>query len=139
MAALFSTGAALAQRPESGVTDPGYNESHCLSRLRFARCSSAEEIAKPVPNDNQVLVKVRAASVNPLDWHYIEGTPYLMRLMGSGLRKPKVTRLGVDYAGTVEAVGQECNAVQARRRGIRRANRGLCRVRVCSREIEQWP
>jgi NADPH:quinone reductase-like Zn-dependent oxidoreductase len=43
--------------------------------------------------------------LNPLDWHYMRGTPYLMRL-GSGLRRPKDTRLGVDYAGTVEAVGR---------------------------------
>jgi NADPH:quinone reductase-like Zn-dependent oxidoreductase len=64
-----------------------------------------ENVAKPVPDDNQVLVKVRAASVNPLDWHYMEGTPYVMRL-GVGLRKPKETRLGVDYAGTIEAVGK---------------------------------
>src|SRR3989475_1249448 len=65
-----------------------------------------EEVEKPVPNDDQVLVKVRAASVNPYDWHFIEGTPYLMRAMGVGLRKPKDTRLGVDFAGTVEAVGK---------------------------------
>src|SRR6266403_3182641 len=65
-----------------------------------------EEIAKPVPNDDQVLVKVRAASVNPYDWHFIEGTPKIMRMMGVGLRKPKDTRLGVDYAGTVETVGK---------------------------------
>jgi NADPH:quinone reductase-like Zn-dependent oxidoreductase len=52
------------------------------------------------------LVKVRAASVNPYDWHFIEGTPKIMRLMGVGLRKPKDTRLGVDFAGTVEAVGK---------------------------------
>ncbi len=63
------------------------------------------DIAKPVPNDNQVLVRVRAASVNPYDWHFIRGTPYIMRL-GIGLRKPKDTRLGVDFAGTVEAVGK---------------------------------
>ena len=63
------------------------------------------EIAKPVPNDNQLLVRVRAASVNPYDWHFIRGTPYLMRL-GVGLRKPKNSRLGVDFAGTVEAVGK---------------------------------
>jgi NADPH:quinone reductase-like Zn-dependent oxidoreductase len=51
------------------------------------------------------LVKVRAASVNPLDWHFMRGEPYVMRL-GNGLRKPKGTRLGVDFAGTIEAVGK---------------------------------
>src|SRR5438132_787516 len=65
-----------------------------------------EEVEKPVPNDDQILVKVRAASVNPYDWHFVEGTPKIMRMMGVGLRKPKDTRLGVDFAGTVEAVGK---------------------------------
>ena len=65
-----------------------------------------ENIEKPVPTDDQLLVRVRAASLNPYDWHFIEGTPYIMRLMGVGLRKPKDTRLGVDFAGTVEAVGK---------------------------------
>jgi len=64
-----------------------------------------KDVEKPVPTDDEILVRVRAASVNPLDWHYMRGTPYVMR-MGSGLRKPKVTRLGVDYAGTVEEVGR---------------------------------
>ena len=63
------------------------------------------DIKKPVPNDDQVLIKVRAASINPLDWHFMEGTPYIMR-MGVGLRKPKDPRLGVDMAGQVEAVGK---------------------------------
>ena len=62
-----------------------------------------EEIEKPVPNDNQVLVKVRAASLNPLDLT-IRG-PLLLRPL-FGLRKPKDTRIGVDYSGTVEAVGK---------------------------------
>src|SRR6184192_1789593 len=65
-----------------------------------------EDVEKPVPNDDQILVKVHAASVNPYDWHFIEGTPKIMRAMGVGLRKPKDTRLGVDFAGTVEAVGK---------------------------------
>src|SRR5213080_725649 len=62
-----------------------------------------EDIEKPVPNDNQLLVKVRAASVNPLDLT-IRG-PWLIRPI-LGMRKPKETRLGVDYAGIVEAVGK---------------------------------
>src|SRR5437899_10390807 len=65
-----------------------------------------ENIEKPVPNDDQILVTVRAASINPYDWHFVEGTPYIMRMMGVGLRKPKDIRLGVDFAGTIEAVGK---------------------------------
>ena len=61
------------------------------------------DVERPVPNDNQVLVRVRAASVNPLDLT-IRG-PLLLRPL-LGMRKPKDTRLGVDYAGTVEAVGR---------------------------------
>jgi NADPH:quinone reductase-like Zn-dependent oxidoreductase len=64
-----------------------------------------EEIGKPTAGDNEVLIKVRAASVNPLDWHCMRGTPYIVRIL-AGLRKPKVTRLGVDVAGQVEAVGR---------------------------------
>ena len=62
-----------------------------------------EDVEKPVPNDNQLLVRVRAASVNPLDLT-IRG-PWLIRPI-LGMRKPKDTRLGVDYAGTVEVVGK---------------------------------
>lgn len=64
------------------------------------------EVKKPTPNDDQVLVKVHAASVNPLDWHFIRGTPFIARVGLMGLRKPKVPRLGVDYSGTIEAVGK---------------------------------
>ncbi len=63
-----------------------------------------EDVEKPVPADDEVLVKVVAASVNPLDWHFMRGTPYLLRLM-AGLGAPNETSLGVDFAGTVEAVG----------------------------------
>jgi NADPH:quinone reductase-like Zn-dependent oxidoreductase len=65
-----------------------------------------EDVEKPVPNDNQVLVKVRAASLNFIDPGIMRG-PFLLRLMlGSGLRKPKNTGLGNDLAGQVEAVGK---------------------------------
>src|SRR6188472_2499831 len=72
-----------------------------------------EEIEKPAPSDDQILVRVRAASINPYDWHFVEGTPYVMRAMGVGLRKPKDTRLGVDFAGTVEAVGKKVTQFKA--------------------------
>ncbi len=64
-----------------------------------------EDVAKPVAGDDEVLVKVHAAAVNPLDWHYRSGTPYFMRL-DTGLGRPKSVRLGVDFAGTVEAIGK---------------------------------
>jgi NADPH:quinone reductase-like Zn-dependent oxidoreductase len=63
------------------------------------------DIEKPVPGDNEVLIRIRATSVNPLDWHFMRGEPYIVRAM-CGLRKPKITRLGVDVAGQVEAVGR---------------------------------
>jgi NADPH:quinone reductase-like Zn-dependent oxidoreductase len=64
------------------------------------------DIEKPTAADNEILVKVHAAAVNPVDWHFMRGTPYPIRL-GSGLRKPKsVRRLGFDYAGTIDAVGR---------------------------------
>ncbi len=65
-----------------------------------------ETVARPVPTGNEVLVRVKAAAVNPLDWHYLRGTPYPMRL-GSGLGAPTDIRVGVDFAGVVEAVGPE--------------------------------
>ena len=71
-----------------------------------------ESLAKPVPADDEVLVRVRAASVNPLDWHYLEGTPYLVRMEG-GFGKPENPRLGVDFAGTVEAVGKSVSSFKA--------------------------
>lgn len=65
-----------------------------------------KELDKPIPKDNEVLLKVHTASVNPMDWHFMRGTPYVLRIQ-AGLRKPKNNRLGVDVAGTVEAVGKD--------------------------------
>lgn len=65
-----------------------------------------EEIAKPVPGDDEVLVKVHAAAANPLDLHSLSGEPYLIRLLGSGFGAPNDVRMGVDFAGTVEAIGK---------------------------------
>ena len=64
-----------------------------------------EEVEKPVPKDDEVLIKVRATSVNPYDWHFMRGMPYPLRI-AAGLRKPKEKRLGVDVSGQVEAVGR---------------------------------
>jgi len=92
--------------------DCGYTATPNNPMKAFINCDyglanlKLENVEKPIPNDDQVLVRVHAASVNPYDWHFIEGTPKIIRLMGVGLRKPKDTRVGVDFAGTVEAVGK---------------------------------
>ena len=64
------------------------------------------EIDRPVAAAGELLVRVRATSVNPADWYGVTGTPYVGRVE-LGLRKPKERRLGVDFAGTVEAVGKD--------------------------------
>jgi NADPH:quinone reductase-like Zn-dependent oxidoreductase len=64
-----------------------------------------ERIAKPMPSEGEVLIKIHAASVNPYEWHTVTGKPYIMRL-GSGFGAPKGSaRVGYDFAGTIEAVG----------------------------------
>jgi len=84
--------------------------SHPMKAIRYCDYGSPEdvvkleEIEKPVPNDNQILVRVRAAELNPLDLTI--RTPLSIRLL-IGRRKPRETRLGVDYSGTVEAVGKD--------------------------------
>jgi NADPH:quinone reductase-like Zn-dependent oxidoreductase len=62
------------------------------------------EVEKPAPKDHEVLIRVLAASVNPLDWHLKRGNSYFLRPM-TGFRKPRNPRIGVDVAGQVEAVG----------------------------------
>ncbi|WP_261300464.1 NAD(P)-dependent alcohol dehydrogenase [Paenibacillus andongensis] len=64
------------------------------------------EVEKPIPKDNEVLIKVHAASINSWDWDLLRGTPFLVRLDG-GLLKPKYNILGADIAGRVEAVGRD--------------------------------
>lgn len=64
-----------------------------------------EDVETPTAGDDEVLIKVHAASVNPVDWHLMRGTPYIGRMM-FGLRTPRVQRLGVDVSGQVEAVGR---------------------------------
>lgn len=65
-----------------------------------------ESMARPSPEPDQILVKVHAAAVNPLDWHSVRGEPYIMRL-SAGLGAPSDVSAGVDFAGTVEAVGKD--------------------------------
>ena len=65
-----------------------------------------------------MLVRVHAASVNPVEWYRVTG-PFFVRLFGDGLREPKTPTVGVDVAGTVEAVGSDVDGVPAGRRGVR--------------------
>jgi NADPH:quinone reductase-like Zn-dependent oxidoreductase len=92
-----------AQRAATVPKHPMRAIVHC--EYGHAEVLKLEAIEKPVPADDQVLIRVHAAAINPLDWHMTTGTPYVMRLDGS-LRKPKETRLGADFSGTVEAVGR---------------------------------
>jgi NADPH:quinone reductase-like Zn-dependent oxidoreductase len=70
-----------------------------------------KEVEKPTPNDDEVLVKVYAASLNASDWQHMRGIP-LIRIVGNGLLKPKHKILGDDIAGRVEAVGREVKRLQ---------------------------
>ena len=65
-----------------------------------------KEVEKPTPKDDQVLVKIHAASANAYDWHLLSADIFLVRLMGGGLLKPKNTILGADIAGRIEAIGR---------------------------------
>ena len=64
------------------------------------------DVEKPRPGDDEVLIRVQAAGIDPGVWHLMTGLPYLVRLMGFGLRKPKIRIRGTDVAGTVEAAGK---------------------------------
>ena len=64
------------------------------------------EVDKPAVGDDEVLVRVRAASVHPDVWHLVSGRPYVLRLMGAGFSKPKNPIPGTDMAGIVESVGK---------------------------------
>jgi NADPH:quinone reductase-like Zn-dependent oxidoreductase len=71
-----------------------------------------KEVEKPIPKDNEILIKIRAASANAYDWRHLRADPFLIRLMGAGLLKPKHKILGADIAGQVEAVGSKAKQFQ---------------------------
>ncbi|HKF36044.1 MAG TPA: NAD(P)-dependent alcohol dehydrogenase [Ktedonobacteraceae bacterium] len=71
-----------------------------------------EEVAKPVPRDDEVLIKVYATAANAADWHLLRGKPFPVRLVVGGLLKPKHHILGADIAGRVEAVGKDVTQFQ---------------------------
>ena len=108
--AITSLALVLSHNSECGPAPAVSDETELMKAIVY-RCYGSpdvlelEDVEKPAPADDEVLVKVHAAAVNPLDWHYMRGSPYIMRLM-SGLGAPDRTSLGVDFAGTVEAVGK---------------------------------
>jgi NADPH:quinone reductase-like Zn-dependent oxidoreductase len=85
-----------------GVIYEGYGSS---SVIRVA------DVLTPVPADDEVLLRVRAAAVNPLDWRIMRGSPYLLRMMYGGFAKPKL-RPGRDVAGIVEGVGKNVRGLK---------------------------
>jgi NADPH:quinone reductase-like Zn-dependent oxidoreductase len=74
-------------------------------RYGSAEVLELKDVDKPVVDDDSMLVRVRAASINAYDWHMMRGSPYLVRMV-AGLRKPKSSAMGIDVAGQVEAVGK---------------------------------
>lgn len=70
------------------------------------------DVEKPAPRDNEVLIKIQAASLNAYDWHFLSADIFLIRVMGGGLFRPKDPRLGADVAGRVEAVGKNVTQFQ---------------------------
>jgi NADPH:quinone reductase-like Zn-dependent oxidoreductase len=108
--ALAALGVVLSHDSPCGVAGAIPANTQAMKAIVY-RCYGGpdvvklEDVAKPALADDRLLVKVRAASVNPLDWHYMRGKPYIMRgAVGVGV--PEDIRLGVDFAGTVEAVGK---------------------------------
>ena len=91
---------------------PGVAAGTPTMKAVVSRCYGGPEaleyldVAKPVPGPKDVLVRIKAAAVNPLDYHYMRGSPYLMRL-SAGIGRPSDSRMGVDFAGVVAAVGDE--------------------------------
>jgi NADPH:quinone reductase-like Zn-dependent oxidoreductase len=108
--AIGSLALALSHDSPCGTAMPLAASAQSMKAIVY-RCYGGpevlkfEDIAKPIAADDRVLVKVHAASVNPLDWHYMQGKPYIVRPM-AGIGKPESIRMGTDFAGTVETVGK---------------------------------
>lgn len=105
----YNSDCVPAENPQPG--------SETMMAIRYGCFGGPEvlelaEMPKPVPAPGEIRIRVEAAAVNPLDWHYMRGTPYMIRLMGAGIGTPADMRLGVDYAGVVETVGSEVNRFQ---------------------------
>lgn len=114
--AVFSLAMVLS-KSDPCVPAPQLSTDTTTMKAVVSRCYGSpdilvyEDVEKPIPADHEVLVKVHAASVNPLDWHGMRGSPYLIRL-SSGLGTPSNSKFGVDFAGVVEAVGSAVTQYQ---------------------------
>ncbi|WP_433509105.1 NAD(P)-dependent alcohol dehydrogenase [Nonomuraea sp. CA-143628] len=99
------------------------------------------EIDKPIPGDDEVLIRVRATSIQPYDWHHMRGEPYMARLMpGSlGLRGPKIHILGADLAGQVEAVGKDVTEFSPGDEVFAQSNQGGFAEYACVRASDLAP
>jgi NADPH:quinone reductase-like Zn-dependent oxidoreductase len=110
IAVASAAGAFLLARDAPCASAPALPADAVPMRAAVYRCYGGpeviaiEQVAKPALDADRVLIKVHSAALNPLDKHYLHGTPYLIRL-SAGLGAPKDVNLGVDFAGTVEAVG----------------------------------
>ena len=98
------------------------------------------EIEIPTPKDDEVLVKVHAAAITPMDWYFMTGTPWLARIMAGGLFKPKHKVLGTQVSEQVEAVGNNIKRYQPGDEVIGRSSDcGGYAEYVCITEDETWP
>lgn len=107
--ALVALAITLSYESDCPPPGDGYTGANSMKAWRYYCYGGPdvlrlEDAERPEIDENKVLVRVHAASVNPYDWHFMRGRPYFMRII-SGVGKPKDKRLGVDFAGTVQAVG----------------------------------
>jgi NADPH:quinone reductase-like Zn-dependent oxidoreductase len=103
----------IASEADSDVTAEGTMQAIVQDTYGSADVLRLARIARPEMGDNEVLLRVRAASVHIGDWHVMTGLPYLLRVVGFGFRAPKARVRGTDVAGTVEAVGQNVTRFEA--------------------------
>ena len=89
-----------------------------------------QEVEKPVPKDREILIEVRAASVNPYDWRHLRADPFFIRLMGAGLLKPKHRILGADVAGRVKPIVDRCFPLEETAEALRYLETGHARGKV---------
>jgi NADPH:quinone reductase-like Zn-dependent oxidoreductase len=111
LATLLAVGIAAFWFTRPDPPPPPRGNGEFMRAIVYREYGSAEvlqlaRIEQWLPDDHQVLVKIVAAAANPLDWHYMRGTPYLMRI-DSGFAAPRVGRLGADFAGVIVAVGRD--------------------------------